>query len=292
MNSAKSVSILDFIGHTNIYLAVAAAVTSYVSLKLINAPSDITVPMIAFLVTFSIYNFNRKTDVEEDAINYPERLKFFRRYGNYSIGAAIACYLFAIFLASFKGLVTVLVVLIPLILGIVYSVRWVPRRLSEEIGFSRLKERAYTKDFIVALGWASGMAFVPMSYFSMGITSAVLALFFFIFLRVFITTVVFDMRDIKGDGERGINSIPIAIGFHRSRLLAALLNTVSASLVIVAVFNGWLPPLTLFINLISIYCFAYLYLFPRYESKFFYDFIVDGEYIVIGILAWMGTLIV
>ena len=37
--------------------------------------------VISFLATFFIYNLNKKTDILEDSINYPERRKFVDKYG-------------------------------------------------------------------------------------------------------------------------------------------------------------------------------------------------------------------
>jgi 4-hydroxybenzoate polyprenyltransferase len=138
----KDLNLLDILIYGSIYLSLGAAATMYASCLLLGLPPAPELLFIAFSSTFAIYNFNRLTDKKEDIINHPERYKFNMSYGHVFMIAAVALYGASIFLAAQKGILTVVVVLFPLFMGALYSIKLpsLHRRIHRKEKYARLKD--------------------------------------------------------------------------------------------------------------------------------------------------------
>jgi 4-hydroxybenzoate polyprenyltransferase len=66
--------------------------------------------------------------------------------------------------------------------------------------------------------------------------STVALVLYFILVKGFVNTVLYDMRDVKGDEKNGIRIMPILIG--RKRTVQILLAINSTLLPIIMFFNG------------------------------------------------------
>ena len=264
---------LKFLVYSNIYLAFGASCLTYVVIKLFGYPFDSMPMLILFLTTFFIYNLNRITDLDEDNINCPERVKFVNIY-KYLLPLSIVGYIFALALALHHNFMTFLMSLIPFILGFMYSV-------------FRLKKIFLLKDVIVALGWAS-IPFVVGAYFGildLFMNTVVWVLVLFVFIRVFITTVVFDIKDIHGDRVHGIKTLPNTIGIERTRYLLYILNTLFGLFLLLVISCNILPSSAYILILIIFYCYLYISLIKHINNdKIVYGLLVDGEYIFMGII--------
>ena len=179
-------------------------------------------------------------------------------------------------------------VLLYLILFLLYGVKWIPASISK---YRRLKEIMGVKNIMIALAWALMATFLPLVYFHLDITITTLAIFVFIFIRWIINPVFFDFKDIKGDKIMGVITLPVFFGVRRTLILLAILNTLLGIFTLISTLKGWLPPLAHLVNLSTIYCYCYLYSYNKMEIKFLSNVIVDGEFIVIGFLALLGTLL-
>lgn len=62
--------------YSSLYLSVAGMAMVYISCLLHDLPFDPVAATILMLVVFAVYNLNRKTDEDEDAINHAERYAF------------------------------------------------------------------------------------------------------------------------------------------------------------------------------------------------------------------------
>ncbi len=163
----------------------------------------------AFIALFSIaciaafsYGYNQLTDLEEDRINAPLRPLV---TGELSVKE---CKIFLTILLLFstvpllilgRYLALGLMLAGPVFSGVIYS-RW------------RVKG-SMIKPLFVAFGWS----FVPLIAYS-AITNQITVLFlvflpFFLSL-MFLTTTMGDLRDVEGDKENGVRSLPVIFGIR------------------------------------------------------------------------------
>lgn len=227
----------------------------------------------AFLVTFSVYTLNLATDRQEDALNFPERNRYFVSDRRALLTIAAISYLAALVMGGAITLKIVPVLCIPLGMGLLYSLR---------IGGTRLKDLFIGKNATVSLSWALEAALLPAAFAFR--TPAVLLVFFFIFVKVIINTIVCDVRDVQGDRAAGVRTVPVVLGVTTTRRLLLLLNT---SLLVWLFFALQQPSFRLFAP-VFVFCLAYGYFYIFYMTrrkqevpKMHYGLLVDGEWVLL-----------
>jgi 4-hydroxybenzoate polyprenyltransferase len=238
---------------------------------------------IMFLLGFSVYNLNRKTDEKEDAINHQERYKFTKKYENHLyIAAIIGCGL-ALLLGALYGLATFLIVLFPLVLGILYSIPCLP----PSTGCRRLKEIPVVKNIIVGLAWGIPLTFIPLFVLNVPATLATAISLIFISSFIFIGSVLPDVRDMEGDKIVGIRTIPVVLGAERTMILIRGINLIvgTSAIVISALYLSLLIAFLLTVS--TVYTHLSINFFIKGGKKdLICDILTDGQFIFIGILAY------
>jgi 4-hydroxybenzoate polyprenyltransferase len=286
-------SFLVLLAHTNLLLAIGAFLATFSAFVTLQLPfsMDFTPMIIVFLITFSIYNFNRRTDLKEDHINHPDRVRFIRKHGEALFVLSILSYATALSLALMRNFETFLISFIPIIIIWLYGIAWTPTVVRKRLKFSRLKEIIIVKNVVVSLTWAS-MLFVLLFYFSEPVSIGAIVFFMFLFVRFFINTVMFDVRDTVGDRLYHIDTIPNVFSIKKTQKILYVLNFLLGVFLLVAAILNLASPLALYlINLSTLYGFWYISRIGKNDIKFLADVIVDGEYFVIGALALVAFLI-
>jgi 4-hydroxybenzoate polyprenyltransferase len=269
---------MEYLVYSSLYLSAAAAAMVFISCILHQLTFSIIVAVLGMLITYSIYNLNRKTDEMEDAINHSHRYKFTKKYEKILYTSGIGAYLFALILSSFYGIIVILIAAIPLLLGLVYSTPIFPKGSR----YRRLKEVPFVKSLIVAIAWAIPPAFLPI-YVSGATPSLItLAIFLFFFSLVFINTVLFDIRDVEGDRATGVRTIPVCIGIPNTKILLTLVNIVFG-VAVVSLLLFRIPIILIGLIIIGmIYAQAYILLYQSVSSgNLKCDIIADGQFIVL-----------
>ena len=282
---------LNLFAYSNVYLALGVSSLAYASSILLIDSVNIFPLLIVFLMTFSMYTLNRKTDVTEDLVNHPERALFFQKFGKPLFILAAISYPLALGLSFRGGSWAFLPLLIVLAFGFLYSFPWIPRRMGK--GYRRLKDITLLKNLTVAVASAVTCVLVPVFYGSLSLSVSVIVVFLFIVFRVFMNTISFDMRDLEGDKREGIKTIPVLVGVSKTKLLLYSLNIAVAIMVLISVLYGALPVLAYFLLLSSAYAHVYIYLFDKknVNKDFLCDIVIDGETILIGIYILIGKVV-
>ena len=282
--------------HSNIYIALGAVGSIYASMLMLDMPTEINLLLITFLVTFAVYNINRRTDTSEDKISHPIRHKFIAKFQDYLAGAAVVSYIFAAFFTLQGNPWALIIILIPLIVVSLYSVKWViakkPTRLELKKVYGRLKEIPVVKNFVVGFTWSFAVTSLPILYLSYDINLTAIAVFVFIFLRIFIGAVAFDIKDIEADRIHNIMTLPILWGVHKTKSFLIIANIFSFVLILLFTFSDILPPIAYLVNLASLYSILCIYLIDKIDVIFVCDVLIDGEYILIGLLALLGKIFI
>ncbi len=175
---------------------------------------NITIIAASFLGVFCTYTLNKATDKREDRINKPDQSS---RSATYYVAVSFFAMILSLILGALVSLFAFLILLTPILVGILYSVR-ISSRLP------RLKEVVGAKSVLVAFSWSLYGAFLPLSLHGSDFPNIALV-FTYIFLQVLINTILFDFFDVKGDIESGIRTLPTVFGTEKTKKLLFFVNT-------------------------------------------------------------------
>ncbi|MFP3952130.1 MAG: UbiA family prenyltransferase [Candidatus Bathyarchaeia archaeon] len=228
----------------------------------------------SFMITLAVYTLNLYTDGSEDEINKGtpcmER-RHFLMISALSIAVALG-------IGALYGARTLLVISFPLLSGLVYSLKLLPC-------LPRLKEVLGGKSLTVAFTWAITGTLLPGISWRLGVEVPAMV-FTYIFIQLFINTVLFDMIDMEGDLESGIITIPIHLDRTGTVRLLLAMNTLSLLWVIYILLRGLFQRYLLGLLFGVLYSYILIYLFGcREKRRLLQEVFIDGEWIpIVGLL--------
>ena len=263
------------------------AAIAYAVSVLLSTPFSLSTYLICFLIVFSLYNTNKSVDLEEDKINQPEKAAFQLKYGRPLYWAGILAYLLALSLALWQGLDLFLATLFPLIIGLAYSIKFLP----EGFRFRRFKDMPFLKNICIGFTLGFILVIIPVVSEGLSLSWPVYLAFAFVFLRLIVNTVNFDVRDMKGDKEADVLTVPVLFGKGKTRFAIDLVNTFSGLMVAWAVWQGFFPPAALIINLLTFSAYYYNHLEKGVLPELIhYELLIDGnESYLMALLALIGS---
>lgn len=271
----------EFLLYSSLFLGSAAVGMAYTSCFIQGISWTIPVAVVMFLIVFSVYNLNRKTDEVEDALNHERRFRITKKFERHLFVAAIGAYLAALTIAAFYGIAAFCVVAIPFISGIFYSVPVLPKWC----GYRRLKEIPVMKNFVVSISWALAFSLVPVYLGASGPGAASLIVFLFIFCWTFVASVLPDIRDRTGDFASGVATIPVLVGVRRSRFILTIINICAGAIILIPG-STVIPMLACGIIITSLgYSQVCILSIDRTtKNDLLCDVISDGQFLTIGAL--------
>ena len=233
---------------TNLFVGLCGGLLAYACGLLQDIPLDPNNFFMAFGYLFAMHNLNRFTNQDAGKFNDPGRQGFFRRFQWHLLLISGVTLFFALAVAYSVGLDSFVLLLVMSMLGILYSVRLVPRALSSRIRVSRLKEIPGSKTFFIALAWASVIVFLP-AWSVAAVGPRTLAAFLVVLGLVFVRNALYDVFDVQGDRIVGKETLPVCIGEKRTiRLLHVIMAIIFAMLAIfpslglLSRFGYWVMP--------------------------------------------------
>lgn len=238
--------------------------------------SDPAPLLIIFLLTLNIYAMNRQTDQQADEINLPQRTRFVRAHGRWIFMLSCAGLTVALALSAIRSLPLGAASLLAFLSGYFYSYP-LP-------SLGRFKDFLVWKNIGVGLIYGFLALIVPL-YFGLDSPEVLAPLFLLFFVRFFLISSFFDLRDVEGDRKAGIRTIPIALGkdtlaaFHALNILPLLLFMPLFAF-------GFVSALFLLLCILaSLYGLVYLLGF-RYgiDMKFLCMVVADAEAMVAALL--------
>jgi len=254
---------------------------TYCSFEFLDLQPNYILLVAVFLSTFSVYSLNRLTDMEEDSVNNPERGAYVEGKEKILLSLCILSYAVALLLGIIVNPVSILVFLFPLIIGVLYSIEVSPK-------LPRLKNIPGMKNFIVTLSWVVGAVFVPVVCHYQGFEVTAM-IFFFIFVKIFVNAVSFDIRDIEGDKKSGVRTIPVLLGRSRTKILLLGIQSMLIVWLFIVISEGLFAHYWLIFVFSIIYGFWYIHYFSenRKLKIFSRDLFVDGEWMLMAVLCFM-----
>ncbi|SDJ23336.1 4-hydroxybenzoate polyprenyltransferase [Halovenus aranensis] len=256
--------------HSNVLISLSATSLAVSTVLLAELSIDPLPLFIVFSVTMFVYSYNRIADFAEDSKNIPERASFTSRYGTSLLAVGIALYVLATALAVLQGIPAAPAMGIPLAVAVLYSV----------VG---LKKVLLVKNLLVGLSWGLIPAGIGIYYGALWTTDV-------LFMAVFSTTMltiaaaIFDIKDIEGDSEAGIDTLPVLYGPAVTRRVAVAATAVVALTVGALVWTGVLDPMYLLLEVFLAYVIGYSLVATADRGPLFYGFVVDAEHIFLAVL--------
>jgi 4-hydroxybenzoate polyprenyltransferase len=261
------VTAVEILVHSNLFVSVSATSVALTTILLADLPFDPVPLFIVFAATLFVYSFNRITDLAEDEQNVPTRANFTKKYGKKLFAVGVSLYIAALALAVYLGLPGVPFLALPLVVGAVYS-----------LGGKRF---LLVKNLLVGGAWG----IIPLGvgiYYGVLARTEILFLSGFFVVAVTVAAALFDIKDIEGDREEGIHTVPNVYGPRTTRLVSAV---VVLSLVPFVVAAGATFSSQFFVLLgFLAYVLAYVPFATRDRGVLFYGFVIDGEHIFVAVL--------
>lgn len=234
-----------------------------------------------FLGTYSIYLYNHFKEFGADSLTNSERTRHIAIYRKH-IPLIILCsiLIFVSTLLFSNKVSTLFFGLGLLILGLLYS-EFLKRVTRKVIFF---------KTFFVASMWTL-LTILFVFYYSFSFNIAFYLILIFIFMRSFLHTSFFDIKDIKLDKEEELKTLPIILK-EKFFCYFNFLNILSITPIIFGVYSKLLPSSALMLLLTvpyAIYCFEKIRAKNACVIRLSYIF-TGGEKILWPILVSLGKL--
>jgi 4-hydroxybenzoate polyprenyltransferase len=270
--SNKGKKLFSFLRVSSIFTGMTGFFVTFMAFVLLGMNPELGVCFSVFLMVFSVYSLNKLTDMKEDAINMPERIKFLNGRKRLVLCYSLIAYFLSILLAFLDNPSTIPILFIPLASNALYSMKLIP-------GIPRFKDIPVMKNLFVALSWTLVCTLLPAMHLKGSLSISLPMLIYFILVKLFINAALFDIRDVKGDRENGIRTMPVLLGPKRTVGILLMLNTTLLP---------WLIYAGNTVRLISsgliLYGYAYTLYFSELKSPQLLEFFVDGEWMLASIV--------
>lgn len=270
----KSVSFLTL---SSIFISLNCLFLLYFSFLLYDIGYDLNLLLSSFFITFTVYSFDKLSNIKEDSISLPERAGFIYRYRKIITGAIVASYISAFILSILKNPYALLIVHFPIFIGLIYSIKLLNFRLKDITGI---------KNISVALSWAVVGTSFPLAV-SFRDFNQIIYIFYFIFIKFFINSTLFDVRDIIGDRTNRVITIPVFLGLKKTKNLLLILNSTFIPWLMFSYIRGFFHEYFFILTFTILYGYWYILHFcsENMEIGKSLDLLVDGEWILVVIVA-------
>jgi 4-hydroxybenzoate polyprenyltransferase len=260
-----------------VFVSAVVVAILYVSFLL----QDVVIGTLLLIATFflgiSVYSLNRLTDLEEDSVNLPDRGRFFKKNRDYLLFASLESINIAVVLAFFSNPSAIIIILFAFFIAFFYGVG--THRL-------RLKNILLLKNITIAGTMTTAAVLLPLVVHT-NIPFIVLMVAYFIFLNIFIESVLHDVRDIEGDRKAGVRTIPASLGRNKTRNLLLLLNSTLVVWVAFSLFQNIFYPYIFVLILGVFYGYWSILRFTRASattSRPFYS-LVTAKWMILALYA-------
>lgn len=259
----------------SILVALSGVFRLHIAFLFLGIGPKLPIYLAGFLVIYATYTLDRALGCEEDKINRKE------------LGSArgdIAIVICIISLAAGSLLLyredLLFMAFLPFTIGYIYS-----KGICIGNRTIKLKGNFGVKNFTVSLTWGTFISGIAQRWAGGDIVLSFVFPFFA--MKSFINTVIYDFRDVKGDGAAGIKTLPICLGETKTRILLQvmhiLLHLWIAIAMLLHIINFEMTILlTVMLAGIMYTCF---YTRPSPEGeprirKILRDVLVDGEFLL------------
>jgi 4-hydroxybenzoate polyprenyltransferase len=268
-------------------LALGTASIAAASALVLGVAATPLLLVMAYLFSYGAYMMNRSTEIESDALSHPERTAHLGSRKRYLPAISGGCFALGYVFAFTVNLVFFAALLVPLAFSLVYSVG--SKKLVKVIGVSKLKEKLFVKNLMISFAWSLIPVLVGLYY--LRFEEILVLMGAFIFLRLMVNTLIFDVRDVAGDKEQGIRTVPVVYGASATYRVMSVIDFATVAYLGLAVALRLLPLVASVLAILPVYSLGYAYFARRPNANlgFICDVLVDGEYLFWGPLMYIGA---
>ena len=268
--------ILNLLTISSLLIALTAFFQTLGRYILLDLSPNYGICTAAFLITFSMYSANKLTDIEEDAINRPDRIDFLEGKKEIILFLTIYTLILSVLIVYSIEWTALSILFLPFIANCVYSIRLHP-------ALPRLKDIPFAKNIVVGLSWALGCTLMPVFTSDFGPDKCVIlptaSVIYLMLVKDFINSTLCDVKDINGDRESGVQTIPVILGAKKTRRILLALNCTLLPLLILVQGSIFLIySLLIFIEYIFVLGFS------ESSRPAVVEFFIDGEWLIICLL--------
>jgi 4-hydroxybenzoate polyprenyltransferase len=216
---------------------------------------------IVYLAIYSAYLYNRFEEIEKDFLTNTERTVHIRKYYK-KIPLIIVCSVATLIgLLLYFGNTKILFFSIFLLsMGFLYSIFF--KKITKKIiGF---------KNFFVALMWASLILFLAFYYLYDISNLSLSLLFIFVFLRCFMGTSLYDVKDIEIDKKENLLNLSIILKQKTLFPLLNLINILSLLPILIGIYFNLFPFFSITLFFIILIAFYSLKIIKNKEKNIAY----------------------
>jgi 4-hydroxybenzoate polyprenyltransferase len=269
--------IASIITVSSVFTAAVLTAILYFTFLLEGVNHEYLLLAATFFLGVSVYTLNKVTDVKEDSINLPARTRFVKNHRTSLLFVSLESLSIAIVFAFFSNPYAILLIVFAFYAGAFYSVG---------VNKTRTKDVLFMKNLTVAGAVTIGAVLLPL-FIHVGNPLIITFVAYFIFLKVFINSALFDVRDMEGDQKAGARTIPIYLGREKTRNLLLLLNSTLIVWIGFSFFQGLFYPYHIVLVVSLLYAYWYILRFTRAnaETSKLEELLVDGEWILLALYA-------
>lgn len=271
--------IFSFLTVSSLWIAGLGFFKIYMAYIFLDVPPSYSVCFTVFLIAFSVYSLDKIVDMEDDITNMPQRQTFLSKRRKLVLYCAIFAYLTAIMLTLLDKPLSIPLIFIPLIANAFYGTKLLP-------GVPRLKDIPVMKNVVVATTWAMIITLLPAIHMGLLMPKEIALVFYFMIVKTFIDTVLYDIRDVLGDRENGVRTMPVLLGKWRTVITLLIINSTLLPWLVFA--GSTVRPLAL---LLTIYGYMYILYFREKKNPYALDLVVEGEWMLASMLVLILELV-
>jgi len=249
---SKIKSFLNSAGKEFIYgghlFALNAVSIILMSAILLNIPVTWDILLSVYLIFYSIYSYDHFNGAKKnDYLTNLERALYLKDKRKIPLLISGSILTSVLILLYFSNILILFFSLVILFLGLFYG-SYFKKITRKIIAF---------KDFFVSFVWMI-LVFFLVCYYSYPLTLGVFLLASFIFLKMLIIQIFFDIRDIEGDKDEKLLTLPVIFGRNKALYILRLISVLPALMVFFYSYFNILPDFSLFLILALFFNFYYL----------------------------------
>ncbi|MCK9151213.1 UbiA family prenyltransferase [Methanobacterium alcaliphilum] len=219
---------------------------------------DFPILSISYLLPLIVYSYDYYKDLEIDKLSNSKRTEYLSKkksFYPFILFSYVLVLLSLLFLFSnFKLNLFIGGIIIS---GILYTKAF--KGITKKIPLF--------KNIYTALTWSSGGTFFILFYNIMEVKLSFILIFIFIFMRVLINIIFFDLKDIESDKRESLKTLPVILGKQKCILFLHGLNLFSLFPLFIGIYNQLIPFFSFSLSFFYFYVFYYIHKSENYENE-------------------------
>lgn len=256
---------------SSILVAFSGALRIHLAFLLLQVQSNLLTCIAGGLVIYTVYTLDRTLGSKEDIVNRKELNGSRKEVG---LAVCLLTFLIGSYILAKEGLL--ILAFIPFVTCYLYS-------KGIKIGkyAFKLKGGFGIKNLVVGITW--GIFIAGLAGSNCGKILPIALIFTFFGVKLFVNSIIFDFKDVKGDTLAGIKTLPVSLGEQKTRRLLTGMHFLSHMTLGIALLHGIIAfePLivlySLICGLLCIQCYTKSDDNRNFLLKFGRTILVDGE---------------